>query len=111
MKLGFMLIVMLVASGVSAGAQSLGEMAQKEKEKREARAKEGSAKSAKKDGKAAEGKVYTADDLAGYAEKEAKPFRIRIGRCRGRCAAALLGVVGRRRGAPDPGGVRGAAGG
>ena len=94
MKLGFMLIVMLVASGASAGAQSLGEMAQKEKEKREAKAKEGSAKSAKKDGKAAEGKVYTADDLAGLCREEASSCRIRIGRCRGRCSAALLGVVG-----------------
>jgi len=71
MKLGSMLLVMLMAAGASVEAQSLGDMAQKEKEKREARAKEAAAKTAKPGDKAGEAKVYTVDDLAGYAEKEA----------------------------------------
>jgi hypothetical protein len=73
MKLGSVLFVMLLASGTWAGAQSLGEMAQKEKEKREAKAKEGTPKTGKKEAKAPEAKVYTTDDLAGYAEKDAPP--------------------------------------
>lgn len=78
MKLGSMLLVMLLASGASAGAQSLGDAAQKEKERR-AKAKESSAQNAKKDGKAAEPKVYTAEDLAGYAPKESAPSETESG--------------------------------
>ena len=73
MKLGSMLLVMVVAAGAPVGAQSLGETAQKEKEKREAKAKEASAKTSKPGAKAPEAKVYTGEDLAGYAEKQAAP--------------------------------------
>jgi hypothetical protein len=71
MKIGSVLLVMLLAVGASVEAQSLGETAQKEKEKRAAKAKEGSTKAAKPGDKAADGKVYTLEDLAGYADKTA----------------------------------------
>ena len=71
MKFGSVLVVMLLAVGASVEAQSLGDMAQKEKEKRAAKAKEGTAKTAKPGDKAADGKVYTTEDLATYADKTA----------------------------------------
>jgi hypothetical protein len=71
MKIGSVLLVMLLAVGASVEAQSLGETAQKEKEKRAARAKEAPTKAAKPGDKAADGKVYTAEDLAGYTDKTA----------------------------------------
>ena len=71
MKFGSVLLVMLLAVGASVEAQSLGDMAQKEKEKRAAKAKEGTAKTAKPGDKAADGKVYTTEDLATYADKTA----------------------------------------
>ena len=73
MKIGSMMLVMLLAAGAPVGAQSLAEIAQKEKEKRAAKAKEASAKADKPGAKAPEGKVYTGDDLAGYAEKQTAP--------------------------------------
>jgi hypothetical protein len=71
MKFGSVLLVTLLAVGASVEAQSLGDMAQKEKEKRAAKAKEGTAKTAKPGDKGADGKVYTTEDLATYADKTA----------------------------------------
>ena len=73
MKLGSMMLVMLLAAGAPLGAQSLAEIAQKEKEKRAAKAMEASAQTAKPGAKAPETKVYTVEDLAAYAEKPAAP--------------------------------------
>ena len=69
MKLGSVFLVMAFLTAATVGAQDLGQMAQKEKAKREA--KEASAKAAKPGAKAPEAKVYTGDDLAGYAPKAA----------------------------------------
>ena len=68
MKLGSMLLVSVFVAGVPAGAQSLGEVAQKEKEKRATKTKDDSAKAG---AKKPEGKVYTGADLATYADKPA----------------------------------------
>lgn len=58
-------VVALVAAGVR--AQSLGEAAQKEKQKRASQKAEGSASEARSGPKGPEKKVYTAEDLDAYA--------------------------------------------
>ena len=73
MKVGSVLLLMLLAVGAPVGAQSLAEIAQQEKEKRAAKAKEAAVQAGKPGAKAPEAKVYTGDDLAVYAEKPASP--------------------------------------
>jgi len=68
MKLHSVVLLSLLLGSATAQAQGLAEAAQKEKEKREAKAKAASAQESKPGAKPPEAKVYTGDDLAGYAE-------------------------------------------
>lgn len=68
MKVHSVVLLSLFLGSATAQAQGLADAAQKEKEKREAKAKAASAQESKPGAKPPEAKVYTGDDLAGYAE-------------------------------------------